>query len=64
MEELLSIRGIGPWTAGHIAGLAFGGAGERFAGSVLGVLVASTIAAIVGFAWLRTVLPLPVARDE
>ena len=64
MVGLGLLCGIGFTMSLFIAGLAFGGAGERFAGSVLGVLVASTIAAIVGFAWLRTVLPLPVARDE
>ena len=53
--------GIGFTMSLFIAGLAFGGAGEQFAGSVLGVLAASTVAAIVGFAWLRVVLP---ARDR
>ena len=64
MVGLGLLCGIGFTMSLFIAGLAFGGAGERFAGSVLGVLVASTIAAIVGFAWLRAVLPAPVARDD
>ena len=63
MVGLGLLCGIGFTMSLFIAGLAFGGEGERFAGSVLGVLMASTIAAIVGFAWLRAVLPAPAARD-
>ncbi|HEU4812810.1 MAG TPA: Na+/H+ antiporter NhaA [Xanthomonadaceae bacterium] len=55
--------GIGFTMSLFIAGLAFGGAGEQFAGSVLGVLMASTVAAVVGYGWLRAVLP-PRATTE
>ena len=56
--------GIGFTMSLFIAGLAFGGAGDLFSASVLGVLVASTIAAVAGFAWLRIVLPDRAATDR
>lgn len=52
--------GIGFTMSLFIGGLAFGGTGDAFAGSVLGILVASTVAAVVGYAWLRVVLPTPM----
>ncbi|HET8819383.1 MAG TPA: Na+/H+ antiporter NhaA [Xanthomonadaceae bacterium] len=55
--------GIGFTMSLFIAGLAFGGAGAEFAGSVLGVLMASTVAAVVGYAWLRVVLPARPTQD-
>ena len=55
--------GIGFTMSLFIAGLAFSGEGPLFAGSVLGVLVASTVSAIVGFAWLRVVLPARPTPD-
>lgn len=56
--------GIGFTMSLFIAGLAFGGAGELFSASVLGVLAASTIAAVAGYAWLRLVLPEPIDPDR
>ena len=55
--------GIGFTMSLFIGGLAFGGAGDAFASSVLGVLMASTVAAIVGYAWLRVVLPARPVQD-
>ena len=55
--------GIGFTMSLFIGGLAFVADEARFAGSVLGVLVASTISAIAGFAWLRRVLPHRPAAD-
>jgi len=49
--------GIGFTMSLFIAGLAFVDDGDVFGGSVLGVLLASTIAAIAGFLWLRFTLP-------
>lgn len=63
MVGLGLLCGIGFTMSLFIAGLAFGGAGEQFAGSVLGVLMASTVAAVVGYGWLRAVLP-PRATTE
>ena len=56
--------GVGFTMSLFIAGLAFGGAGEQFAGSVLGVLMASTVAAVVGYAWLRAVLPARASTED
>src|SRR5690606_35612186 len=55
--------GIGFTMSLLIAGLAFGGTGDHVSGSVLGILGASTIAAVVGYAWLRIVLPRRPAGD-
>ncbi len=56
--------GVGFTMSLFIAGLAFGGAGEQFAGSVLGVLMASTVAAVIGYAWLRAVLPARAPPED
>ena len=64
MVGLGLLCGIGFTMSLFIAGLAFGGAGERFAGSVLGVLMASTVAAVVGYGWLRAVLPARTATED
>jgi Na+:H+ antiporter, NhaA family len=49
--------GIGFTMSLFIASLAFADDGALFEASVLGVLVASVIAAVSGYAWLRMVLP-------
>ena len=64
MVGLGLLCGIGFTMSLFIGGLAFGGAGDLFSASVLGVLVASTIAAVAGFAWLRIVLPDRAATDR
>ena len=64
MVGLGLLCGIGFTMSLFIGGLAFGGAGDLFSASVLGVLVASTIAAVAGFAWLRIVLPDRAAADR
>jgi NhaA family Na+:H+ antiporter len=48
--------GIGFTMSLFIGSLAFVGHADRFGASVLGVLVASTVAAIIGYAWLRATL--------
>lgn len=55
------LGGIGFTMSLFISGLAFANAGGLAQASVLGVLVASTVAALVGYIWLRVVLP---ARPE
>ncbi|MEQ1513903.1 MAG: Na+/H+ antiporter NhaA [Lysobacteraceae bacterium] len=51
--------GIGFTMSLFIASLAFADDGALFEASVLGVLAASVIAAVSGYAWLRMVLPKP-----
>src|SRR5688572_2139713 len=48
--------GIGFTMSLFIGSLAFAGHADQFGASVLGVLLASTVAAIVGYAWLRATL--------
>jgi Na+:H+ antiporter, NhaA family len=54
--------GIGFTMSLFIASLAFADDGALFDASVLGVLTASVIAAVSGYAWLRIVLPEPTAE--
>lgn len=54
--------GIGFTMSLFIASLAFAQHGDRFGMSVLGVLLASTVAAVVGYAWLRFTLPVREPR--
>jgi Na+:H+ antiporter, NhaA family len=54
--------GIGFTMSLFIASLAFADDGALFEASVLGVLAASVIAAVSGYAWLRIVLPEPTAE--
>jgi NhaA family Na+:H+ antiporter len=54
--------GIGFTMSLFIASLAFDDNSALFEASVLGVLVASVIAAVSGYAWLRMVLPAPAAE--
>lgn len=49
--------GIGFTMSLFIGSLAFARAPDRYAESVMGVLLASVVAAIAGLAWLRAVLP-------
>lgn len=49
--------GVGFTMSLFISALAFANDGDVFQSSVLGVLVASTIAAIAGYVWLRMTLP-------
>ena len=49
--------GVGFTMSLFIASLAFADRGELFEGSVLGVLLASTLAAAIGYLWLRFALP-------
>lgn len=56
--------GIGFTMSLFIAGLAFADDGDVFQASVLGVLVASTVAATVGYVWLRLTLPKRVTQAE
>ena len=48
--------GIGFTMSLFIGSLAFVGHADQFGASVLGVLLASTVAAIIGYAWLRATL--------
>lgn len=54
--------GIGFTMSLFIGSLAFADNSALFEASVLGVLVASVIAAVSGYAWLRMVLPEPAAE--
>ena len=54
--------GIGFTMSLFIAGLAFAGQPQHYNESVLGVLGASVLAALLGSAWLWRVLPRPVTR--
>ena len=54
--------GVGFTMSLFISALAFANDGDAFQGSVLGVLVASTIAAIAGYVWLRFTLPATQAQ--
>jgi NhaA family Na+:H+ antiporter len=54
--------GIGFTMSLFIAGLAFAGQPRHYNESVLGVLGASVLAALLGSAWLWRVLPRPVTR--
>lgn len=54
--------GIGFTMSLFIASLAFAADTALFESSVLGVLVASVIAAVSGYAWLRMVLPEPTGE--
>jgi NhaA family Na+:H+ antiporter len=49
--------GIGFTMSLFIAALAFADAPQLYAGSVVGVLMASLAAALLGLAWLRVALP-------
>jgi len=49
--------GIGFTMSLFIGSLAFSGDGLRYTESVIGVLTASLLAALLGYAWLRSVLP-------
>ena len=57
MVGLGMLCGIGFTMSLFIGSLAFPGDAPRYAGSVAGVLVASTLSALAGLAWLRAVLP-------
>ena len=57
MAGLGMLCGIGFTMSLFIGSLAFPGDAPRYAGSVAGVLVASTLSALAGLAWLRAVLP-------
>jgi Na+:H+ antiporter, NhaA family len=54
--------GIGFTMSLFIASLAFANDGALFQASVLGVLLASVVAAVCGYLWLRLVLPSPAAE--
>ena len=54
--------GIGFTMSLFIASLAYADDGDMFPSAVLGVLCASLVAAVAGYAWLRVVLP--PAADE
>jgi NhaA family Na+:H+ antiporter len=56
--------GIGFTMSLFIASLAFAQYGDRFGMSVLGVLLASTVAAVAGYIWLRLVLPAAPAQGR
>jgi len=55
--------GIGFTMSLFIASLAFAQHGDQFGMSVLGVLLASTVAAVAGYAWLRMSLPARPVQD-
>ena len=54
--------GVGFTMSLFISGLAFSDDGDVFDASVLGVLMASTVAAVLGYLWLRAVMPLRPAH--
>ena len=56
--------GVGFTMSLFISGLAFSDDGDVFEASVLGVLMASTVAAVLGYLWLRAVMPSRPARPE
>ncbi len=56
--------GVGFTMSLFIASLAFVGDGDVLEGSVLGVLLGSSVAAVIGYLWLRIVLPTPAARAD
>ena len=53
------LAGIGFTMSLFIASLAFADDGDLYQTSVLGVLVASVVAAVAGYVWLRLTLPAP-----
>ena len=55
--------GIGFTMSLFIASLAYATQGDRMPQAVLGVLCASVVAAVAGYAWLRVVLPSAPAPD-
>ena len=62
MVGLGLLCGIGFTMSLFIASLAYADDGDMFPSAVLGVLCASLVAAVAGYAWLRVVLP--PAADE
>jgi NhaA family Na+:H+ antiporter len=57
--------GIGFTMSLFIGSLAFAQDGLRYTESVIGVLVASTVSAMLGYAWLRVVLkPRPAGNRD
>ena len=57
MAGLGLLCGIGFTMSLFIASLAYAGQDQLMAHAVMGVLCASLVAAVAGFAWLRAVLP-------
>jgi Na+:H+ antiporter, NhaA family len=55
--------GIGFTMSLFIGSLAYARDAGRYTESIIGVLAASTIAALLGYAWLRATLPATPARD-
>ena len=55
--------GIGFTMSLFIGSLAYARDAARYTESIIGVLAASTVAALLGYAWLRATLPATPARD-
>ena len=63
MLGLGMLCGVGFTMSLFIASLAFSGHGDLIQFAVLGVLVASVVAAVAGYAWLRATLPAEATGD-